>query len=114
MTKRLTEKDVEFRLECESEHIPLRGNCMASGDKDIDEQCARDIEEQLDAGNEWAWCSVCVRGTFKGLEARDYLGGCSYASEEDFKAPGGYWDDMKGSVLADLQAQLDEICGECC
>jgi hypothetical protein len=36
----------------------------------------------------------------------DYLGCCSYESEEDFRAPGGYFDDMKRAALDELNEKV--------
>ena len=83
------------------EDLQLRGNCLASGDAAEDERAAVEIEGQLDSGNDWAWCAVEVRAEWKGLESSDYLGGCSYRNEADFKIS-GYYDDMKDAALSEL------------
>jgi hypothetical protein len=102
----LTTKDVDFEIFCEPEEMQIRGNCMASGDDAEDEDCALWIENELAGGNEWAWCSVRVTASWNGLEAHDYLGGCSYACKKDFTAEGGYFDDMKAQAFALLQEQI--------
>ena len=60
----------------------------------------KDINRRLDSGDVWAWCTVHVIAHWTNEEGQeftgdDYLGGCSYASEADFKQPHGYYDDMK-------------------
>lgn len=60
--------------------------------------------------NVWAWAQVEVRASYRGLEASDYLGCCSYESEEEFKK-GGYYDDMKAATYAGLIAQLKALYG---
>jgi hypothetical protein len=57
----------------------------------------------------WGWCSVRVRAKWKGLTAVDYLGGCSYKSEEDFIKTSGYYEDMVATVKADLREQALDI-----
>lgn len=96
-----TINQVKFEIILHEEHASIRGNCMASGDDAFDEKCARKIERQLDRGNLWAWCTVEVKATYKGLTASDYLGCCSYSSERSFKRD-GYYEDMK-------QTAFDEI-----
>lgn len=64
------------------------------------------VRRQMRAGNDWAWCQVEVRGTYKTLTQSAYLGGCSYASEEDFKV-GGYFQDMRAEVVAELNKRLN-------
>lgn len=108
MTRKLTAKDVRFVLRYEPEHIPVEGNALASGDDRLDRKAERWIYRQLDAGNEWAWCTVVVEAHWEGLTGTDCLGGCSYRSEKDFRK-GGYYEDMKAVALADLQAQVDAL-----
>ena len=88
--RQLTAKDVTFTIECSPEHIPIEGNALASGDDAIDEACYADLRRQLEAGNEWAWCSVKVTAeweregqTFRGV---DFLGACSYESQKTSSA----------------------------
>lgn len=112
--RKLTEADVTFTIECEHEEEPIEGNASAI-DPETDAETCKWIRDQLDRGNEWAWCSVKVTAKLKTastlveLEGADYLGCCSYKSEEDFRQPGGYFDDMKHEALADLQRQIDEL-----
>lgn len=94
--------EVTYTLECLPEDIGVRGNALASGDDGEDRRAEDAIIADLEAGNEWAWCCVKVTAEWNGFEGKDYLGGCSYASEDDFKQPGGYYDDMKQQALDDL------------
>jgi hypothetical protein len=100
-------EDVAFTVTCESEYIPIRGNCMASGDDAFDEACAVEIETALEKGNPWAWCAVKVEGEWEGLSTTRYLGACSYESEADFCEPGGYFDDMKNEIFEDLKERQE-------
>lgn len=86
-------------VECESEDLPIRGNCQASGDADQDEQQAKWIEHQLANGNPWAWCSVKVTAEIDGHSGSDYLGGCSYYDGADFCQGGSYFDDMVSEAV---------------
>lgn len=101
-------EQVRYTIECLPEEIPIRGNCMVSGDDAFDEQCAREIEHELACGNPWAWCSVRVSARAGGVTGDAYLGGCSYKSEDDFKREGMYYDSMCAEALADLKAKVDE------
>jgi hypothetical protein len=94
-------KGVYFTIECLPSDIPIRGNFVATEDPDRD----RRDEDQVIADsewNEWAWCTVKVTAHFGDFEGTDVLGGCNYRDEEDFKAPGGYWEDMKAEAFLDL------------
>ncbi len=97
--RELTEDEVTFTLSCEPEDISIEGNAMASGDDEADRAQEQWIRDQLDSGNEWAWCAVTVRAEWEGFHGEDHLGACSYKSAEDFKTPGGYYDDMKATAL---------------
>ena len=100
----------EITLTVEPEDTPIKGNAMASGDDAADKRAEDSIREQLADGNEWAWCAVIVRGTWRGLSASDSLGCCSYLSEADFRQPnGGYYDDMVSGVIDELTAKAESI-----
>jgi hypothetical protein len=127
MSRRLKPEDVTFTVTAEPEDMPIEGNALASGDDAEDERCYAEIRDQLDRGNEWAWCSVKVAASIsvtikrKGrvdevvmLEGCDYLGCCSYKNKADFCEPGGYFDDMKAEALDDLQAKVDAVAGMVC
>ena len=110
--KQLNLSDIEWRLECEPEDMQIEGNASAI-DEETDKATCDWIGAELESGNHWAWCRVIVRGSYKGLTAFDSLCGCSYKSREDFTVPGGYYDDMRGEVLAQLQNQLEAVCADC-
>ena len=107
--RKLTETDVVFKLRAEFDDLPVRGNAMASGDDAFDREVEDGVLARLDAGDVWAWASVEVTAEWEGVTGRDYLGACSYASEDDFCASGGYFEDMKAGALADLNAQVERM-----
>ena len=94
--------------EVEIYHTPetteIEGNVMASGDDAADRQAELDVRTKAQS-NTWAWCQVEVRASFDGVEGADYLGCCSYESEEDFRN-GGYFDDMREQALDALVTEL--------
>jgi hypothetical protein len=104
-----------YTIECLPEEIPFRGNAMASGDPDIDRETEDYIARELERGNDWARCTVKVTCQVEGHEdiavGVDYLGCCSYRSEEDFRTPGGYFDNMcreaREDLIRSLKASLD-------
>lgn len=89
---------IEYSIECLPEHISPEGNASAIDDE-TDAEILAEIYSQLDSGNEWAWCCVRVKATAIDEDGEqiaygeDYLGGCSYASREDFMAC-PYYEDM--------------------
>ena len=105
--KELTEKDVEFTVECLAEHDRPEGH-FDSGDPDADRETCAWIRKELDRGNDWAWCTVRVTALYRGFRGVDYLGACSYASEREFMEPGGYFDDMRRSALEALNGEVRE------
>ncbi len=66
------------------------------------------VQNQREAGNPWAWCSVCVRGSYRGLEAYDYLGACSYESRAAFKQC-DYYESMVNAVVEEIAEKLEEM-----
>ena len=104
-------KDLAIEVSAEPEDLPIDGNASAI-DEETDKEIARDIREQLDSGNAWAWCMAHVRVTYRGVLSSDsYLGGCSYASEKDFRNDNGYYGQMVDECIAELNKRLVLLCG---
>lgn len=103
---------VEFTLEIEEEDTPVRGNAMASGDDAADKALEDSIIDRLSVGDLWAWCCVRVTASITIGGTRysgdDYLGGCSYDGERDFKQSGGYYEDMKENALWTLISIIND------
>ncbi len=108
MTREELKKRAIIELKCLPEDISIEGNVLASGDDEEDRKAEEEVRRQLKDGNEWAWCCAHVRVSFESLQADDYLGGCSYLSEEDFRA-GGYYEDMVNSCLDEILSQIEKI-----
>lgn len=103
---------IEYTLTAEQDYIPVRGNAMASGDAAFDRACEDRIIEYLESGDIWAWAAVTVTAKVIGengeeFKGRAVLGGCSYENEEDFRAPGGYFEDLKKEAADDLRGDLE-------
>lgn len=105
----LTEEDVEFEIECMPEDIEVRGNALASGDDAVDREVEDSIIDRVNREDKWAWCCVKVTAVWNGHTGTDYLGCCSYDSEEDFKAEGGYFESMKEEALSNLNSNLESF-----
>ena len=97
---------IEYRIEIEPEMAPWVGSCSAI-DAETDAAAETWIRDQIDAGNEWAWCSVTVVARWGDVEGEDHLGCCSYDNEEQFKQPGGYYDDMRQEAYRVLEDRLE-------
>jgi hypothetical protein len=104
--KKLTVNDIVFTIECLAEDLPVRGNIMDSGDKDADREAEDKVIKESE-WNEWAWCCVKVTAKLAGFEGHDYLGGCSYNDEKDFKQ-GGYYEDMKNVATDNLYKAIQD------
>jgi hypothetical protein len=99
--------EVEFSVECLPEDSPPEGH-FASGDDDFDRAQVEEILRDL-KWNEWAWCTVKVSAKWRNFCGRDYLGGCSYSSKQDF-CEGGYFEDMKAEAFDDLIRGIENSC----
>ncbi len=95
---------IVYTLECLEEDISPE-DCF--GD---DQEQADYIISEYNAGNTYAWFIAKVTAkleidgqVFKGV---DYLGGCSYKSEEDFKAD-PYYQSMMKEARVSLLAEID-------
>ena len=74
-----------------------------------DGKAAQRTQDRLDAGNEWAWCSVrltCEHKDYPFLEGVTYLGCCSYDSENDFVMNSGYIETMKDEARQCLEDEM--------
>ena len=103
------EREATIEVDALPEDAPVRGNAMASGDDEYDRQVEDNILAKLEY-EPWAWCTVRVRGQWRGLSADDYLGCCSYDGETDFTGPSNdYYDQMRQTVIDGLYEQAMEI-----
>jgi hypothetical protein len=59
--------------------------------------------------NEYAWFCAKVEVTYNNLEATEYLGGCSYKSENDFKENSGYYEDMVQTCIDEINKEITVI-----
>lgn len=100
------ERYVEYEIEVLPEDAPVRGNAIVSGDADFDRQVEDDIIERLEVGDIWAWCTVRVIARLGVLEGDAYLGCCSYADKDDFRAS-GYFDDLRIEALDRLRIEVE-------
>jgi hypothetical protein len=105
--RELTADEVTFSLRCEPEDVSVEGNCSAIDPK-IDRETEQWIYDELESGNEWAWCHVVVTAEWEGFTGTDGLGCCSYESEEGFRE-GGYFEDMRLAALDDLNTRLARL-----
>lgn len=108
-------EDVEIALKVEHDaDLPVRGNVQASGDDTADRAAEAKVLNRIANGDVWAWACVTVVGRWRGYEAAAVLGGCSYESEEQFRAD-PYFEDLVSEVVdkiqqeADLRQRLDHI-----
>ena len=111
--REIEKEDVEFRVSCLEEAMPVRGNATASGDPEFDREVEDEIIAKLDGGNPWAWCCVKVEAIFSTEDApyvgEAYLGGCSYEDEDDFTAHSGYYEGLCEEALDDLNRKLRSL-----
>lgn len=97
-------------LEVEMEDTPIRGNVLASGDDAVDRREEDRVINELNSGNVWAWAFVRVIVQWGGFTGQDGLGGCSYESEEAFKAC-PYYADMVAQATKDLKQKIAQKAG---
>ncbi len=108
---KIEECEVTLVAEDETEHP--RG-CFDSGDPRRDEELVGDILRKLNGGDIWSWFCAKVTVTWNSLEETDYLGCCSYESEEDFKQKGGYYQGMVDECLGRIQERAEVIAKGMC
>lgn len=100
--RKVKAEECEIIVECLEETEQIEGNAMASGDPAVDRRTEQWIRDQLNLGNPWAWCTILVTARFRGFQGTDCLGCCSYRSEAEFRLPSGYFGDMVGNAVEEL------------
>jgi len=74
-----------------------------------DQESINTINKRLELGDIWAWTCVEIKGVYKNiLSASDYLGACSYKSEDDF-IKGAYYQDMVNNCIDQLNEQAKAL-----
>lgn len=66
------------------------------------------IQQQVAAGNTWAWCQVTLSVSLYGLVGVAYLGGVTCDNETTFRASGEY-ADLWAEAIEDLATALEQI-----
>jgi hypothetical protein len=74
-------------------------------DDDYCEGFATRVEEMIEEFGEWGWCTVEVRGEWKGFTANRYLGCCSYEGLEDFTKC-SYYTQMCNEVKDQINNEI--------
>lgn len=90
----------EIIFEVQDEDIP-------TSDLMDNEESIKWVEESYESGNIYAWFCAKITVKYKDLEATDYLGGCSYKSEKDFKN-GGYYYDMVNTCVEEINKDIED------
>ncbi len=104
----ITREEARIRVLAEPDHVPVEGNASGSGDDDFDREVEHNILCRLQQGDVWAWAAVTVVVAWCHFEGRAHLGCCSYADEDDFRQPDGYFDDMVNEALEELNKSISE------
>lgn len=82
MIRQLTESEVKFSVELESEFTDVRGNFMVTDEPEKDKEAEDEILRRLDNGETEAWCTIVVKATWKEFSGVATLGGCSFESKD--------------------------------
>ena len=102
--------EIKYTIYAELEDFPVRGNALCSGDPMLDKEVEDAILKRLDDNDVWAWASVRVVAEVIGpgsndLIGEDFLGCCTYDSEEEFKQS-DYYEAMCFAARVDLVKKL--------
>ena len=71
--RELTKDECEFTLTVESDDTPIRGNCSAI-DEETDRENEQWVIDQLNSGNDYAWCEIIVTCKPKHEKLNHYKG----------------------------------------
>ena len=106
--KPILHEEVTVRVHAEPDLIPVEGNAVVSGDEAYDREIEQSIQSRLQQDDVWAWAMVTVTISWGPFSASKHLGCCSYMDEEDFRQPGGYFDDMVNQALEEFNVTVFE------
>ena len=99
-------KHAKISVEIETEDLQIEGNA-SSIDEDTDREHERWIRDQLERGNEYAWCRIVVKASWRGFEGYDSLGACSYESRASLDQAIEY-HGMRAEALIALANRVSE------
>lgn len=99
-------EEVRFFIAVREDDLPLRGNVLASGDEEADLEAERNVGEALERGEVWSWALIRVSAWWAGFDGDDYLGACSYASEQAFLDDDSYLPDMLAEALDEMLRKI--------
>ncbi len=99
--------ELEFEVIAHPEETIVRGNAMASGDDAFDAQFEAHILADMQ-WNQWAWCTIEVRGLWNSIEVSEFLGCCCYGCKKDFLAD-GYFTDMFNRVVEQIAETVERV-----
>jgi hypothetical protein len=80
---------------------------FAQNTEEEDRKSCVDIRDRLEC-SEWAWFCAEVKVSIEGISESDFLGACSYSSEEDFRAC-PYFRDMVEEACLMLATRIVQI-----
>jgi hypothetical protein len=95
---------IDYEVYIDPEDISIRGNVLASGDEEEDRKAEAWVIDQLDAGNEYAWCIARVTASARGRMGTAYLGAISCAGEQEFERV--FLEDLKREARLELFEKL--------
>jgi frataxin-like iron-binding protein CyaY len=72
-----------------------------------EEETAQKVADDYNSGNFYSWFCAKITVKYRGYDATDYLGCCSYKSEKDFKE-GGYYIDMVDTCIQEINRDIEE------
>jgi hypothetical protein len=95
--------NIKIEVYARQDELPVRGNASAISDE-IDREIENEILERLNDGDIWAWALVEVRATDEdsGDHESEFIGGCCYKNEGDFKIFSGYYGEMAAAAAVRL------------
>lgn len=76
-----------------------------------DPQAQAWVKDQLERGNDWAWCQVEIKAVYQGIEGLSGIGGCSYENKQAF-INGGYYESLVQEAIEEIATKLEAIANE--
>lgn len=72
----------------------------------LEDEQAKMVCDEYERGNVFAWFCAKVQVKYRDIEATDYLGCCSYKSEQEFKTD-PYYYDMVNTCIEEVNRDVN-------
>lgn len=105
--RKLTAADVYTQIMVEQDFVDPAD--LFAGDPLEDRKAIAEINERLDRGDVWAWCTITVKVSWRGQEASCGFGGGNYSDESSFRQSQDFLDLQQEAIALLNKAMQTDV-----